>query len=145
MFKRVLVGIDGSSTSSAALTRAIEIVKAFKGDLIIVTVYDPAPIVGGGFDFGYMQAQYIEAEKAQVEKATKEARELAERSGLTADVRMIESHRTWSGIIDAAAASKADLIVLGSHGLSGLDKLVMGSVTQRVLQHTTLPVLVVRD
>ena len=145
MFKRVLVAVDGSSTSTAALTHALEVVKAFHADLIVVTVYDAAPIVGAGFDYGYMQTQYIEAAKAQAEKTIKDARELVEHSGTKAETRIIESHRTWSGIIDTAIASKVDLIVMGSHGLSGLDKLVMGSVTQRVLQHTNLPVMVVRD
>ncbi len=145
MFKRVLVAVDGSPPSTAALTRALEIVKAFNADLIVVTVYDTTPVIGVGFDYGYMQTQFIEAAKAQAEKAIADARELIERAGAKAETRIIESHRTWSGIVDTAIASQVDLIVMGSHGLSGLDKLVMGSVTQRVLQHTHLPVMVVRD
>jgi nucleotide-binding universal stress UspA family protein len=145
MFKRVLVALDGSETSTAALTRAMAIVKAFSADLIVVTAYDSTPIIGAGLDYGYMQTQYVEAGKTQAEKIIKDARELVENSGLKADTRIIESHRTWSGIIDTATASKVDLIVMGSHGLSGLEKLITGSVTQRVLQHTTLPVMVVRN
>jgi nucleotide-binding universal stress UspA family protein len=48
-------------------------------------------------------------------------------------------------VVEAAASLQADLIVMGSHGRSGLEKLVLGSVTQAVLSHTQLPVLVVRD
>ena len=55
------------------------------------------------------------------------------------------SDQIWRAILDLAETIKAELIVMGSHGRSGLEKLVMGSVTQRVLQHTKLPVLVVRD
>jgi len=58
---------------------------------------------------------------------------------------VIDAQTVWRAILDVALSDKADLIVMGSHGRSGLDKLVMGSVTQRVLQHTHLPVLVVRD
>ena len=58
---------------------------------------------------------------------------------------MIESHNAWRGIVQAAESLPADLIVMGSHGRSGLEKLVLGSVAQAVLSHTHLPVLVVRD
>ena len=50
----------------------------------------------------------------------------------------------WRGIIEAAEAGGADLIVMGSHGRSGFEKLVLGSVAQRVLSHAHQPVLVVR-
>ena len=58
---------------------------------------------------------------------------------------MVEAHASWRGIVETAASKEADLIVMGSHGRSGLEKLVLGSVTQAVLSHTRLPVLVVRD
>jgi len=48
-------------------------------------------------------------------------------------------------VVQSAKSIGADLIVMGSHGRSGLEKLVLGSVTQAVLSHTHLPVLVVRD
>ncbi len=51
----------------------------------------------------------------------------------------------WRGVVEAADSLKADLIVMGSHGRSGLEKVVLGSVAQAVLSHTHLPVLVVRD
>jgi nucleotide-binding universal stress UspA family protein len=51
----------------------------------------------------------------------------------------------WRGILETAAQQGVDLIVMGSHGRSGLERMVLGSVTQRVLSHTKLPVLVVRE
>ena len=58
---------------------------------------------------------------------------------------VIEAHTAWRGVVQAAESMQADLIVMGSHGRSGLEKLVLGSVAQAVLAHTRLPVLVVRD
>ena len=58
---------------------------------------------------------------------------------------MIEANAAWRGVVQSAKTIGADLIVMGSHGRSGLEKLVLGSVTQAVLSHTHLPVLVVRD
>jgi nucleotide-binding universal stress UspA family protein len=61
------------------------------------------------------------------------------------ETSVIEAHAAWRGVVQAAESVQADLIVMGSHGRSGLEKLVLGSVTQAVLSHTRLPVLVVRD
>jgi nucleotide-binding universal stress UspA family protein len=58
---------------------------------------------------------------------------------------VVEAHTPWRGILETAAELQADLVVMGSHGRRGLEKLVLGSVAQRVLQHATLPVMVVRD
>jgi nucleotide-binding universal stress UspA family protein len=57
---------------------------------------------------------------------------------------LVESHAAWRGILEAADSGGADLIVMGSHGRSGIEKLVLGSVAQRVLSHAHQPVLVVR-
>ncbi|MCZ2090699.1 MAG: universal stress protein, partial [Burkholderiales bacterium] len=60
------------------------------------------------------------------------------------DSRVGESHAVWRGILEAAGAVGADLIVMGSHGRRGLEKLVLGSVAQSVLSHTKIDALVVR-
>ena len=57
---------------------------------------------------------------------------------------MVESHAVWRGVLEAADAAGADLIVMGSHGRRGLEKLVLGSVAQSVLSHTRINTLVVR-
>jgi len=57
---------------------------------------------------------------------------------------VIDGHVVHEGIVDTAIAIAADLIVMGSHGRSGIEKLLLGSVTQRVLQDATMPVLVVK-
>jgi nucleotide-binding universal stress UspA family protein len=57
---------------------------------------------------------------------------------------VIDGHVVHEGIVDTAEAIAADLIVMGSHGRSGIEKLLLGSVTQRVLQDSKVPVLVVK-
>jgi nucleotide-binding universal stress UspA family protein len=64
--------------------------------------------------------------------------------GVQCQRKIIEAHVVHEGILDAAEALGADLIVMGSHGRHGFEKLLLGSTTQRVLSHTELPVLVVR-
>ena len=64
---------------------------------------------------------------------------------MAVETEVVEAHAAWRGVVQAAESRQADLIVMGSHGRSGLEKLVLGSVTQAVLSHTKCPVLVVRD
>jgi nucleotide-binding universal stress UspA family protein len=69
---------------------------------------------------------------------------VAQTAGIACTQRVIEGHVVHEGILDAATADDVDLVIMGSHGRHGIEKLLLGSVTQRVLSHTTLPVLVIR-
>lgn len=145
MFKHILIPVDGSPTSMQAVAKAAGLAKAFGSALTAIYVIDPYPFTGVGTDFAYGQAQYLEAATAEANEAIKSAREQLEAAGLAVQTRVVESHTAWRGILETATAIDADLVVMGSHGRRGLEKLVLGSVAQRVLAHATLPVLVVRD
>ena len=145
MYKQILVPLDGSPVATAALQRAIALAGAFQAEITALMVYDPFPYVGAAAEYGTYQAQYVEDMQQFANATVNAARTLVEAAGLKVQTRVLESQKTWRAILEEADAVHADLIVMGSHGRNGLDKLVMGSVTQRVLQHTRLPVLVVRD
>jgi nucleotide-binding universal stress UspA family protein len=145
MFKHILVPVDGSSTAQLAVEKAIGLAKAFDSRVTTIFVIDPYPFTGVGTDFAYGQAEYLSAATAEANAAIKAARTAFEGAGVNVGTSVIESHAAWRGVVEAAASLQADLIVMGSHGRSGLEKLVLGSVTQAVLSHTQLPVLVVRD
>lgn len=145
MFKHILVPVDGSPTAQLAVDKAIGMAKAFGGRVTAIFVVDPYPFTGVGTDFAYGQAEYLSAATAQANAAVKAAKEAFVAAGVQVDTSVIESNTAWRGVVDAAESLKADLIVMGSHGRSGLEKLVLGSVAQAVLSHTHLPVLVVRD
>ena len=144
MFKHILVPVDGSDTAMLAVDKAIGLAKAFGCPVTAIYVIDPYPFTGVGTDFAYGQSQYLSAATAEASEATRSAREQISAAGVTVDTRVIESHTPWRGILETAAEIGADLIVMGSHGRKGLEKLVLGSVAQRVLSHATLPVMVVR-
>ena len=145
MFKHILVPVDGSTTSEVAVGKATELAKAFGSTVTVIYVIDPYPFTGVGTDFAYGQAEYLSAANAEANAAVRAAKESFANEGVTVDTSVIESHTAWRGIVEAGTALKIDLIVMGSHGRSGLEKLVLGSVAQAVLSHTKLPVLVVRD
>ena len=145
MFKKILVPVDGSDTSQVAVAKTIELAKAFGCQVSVIYVIDPYPFTGVGTDFAYGQAEYLSAATAEANAAVKAARDAFSAAGVAVESSVVEAHTAWRGIVEAGMTQEVDLIVMGSHGRSGLEKLVLGSVAQAVLSHTKLPVLVVRD
>ncbi len=145
MFSNILVAVDGSDTALAATRHACALAKAFQGSVSAVYVIDPYPFSGVGTDLAFGQEQYLEAANSEADVALDAAKACAAGEGLHATVMVVEAHTVHRGIVETAESTGADLIVVGSHGRSGLEKLVLGSVTQRVLGDCHVPVLVVRD
>ncbi|MFZ3125394.1 MAG: universal stress protein [Acidovorax sp.] len=145
MFKHILVPVDGSSTAMVAVSKAAALAKTFGSAVTLLYVIDPYPFTGVGADFAYGQAQYLNAATAQANSALEAAKKTMAEAGVQATAVVGEGHAVHDGILRALQTTGADLIVMGSHGRRGLEKLVLGSVTQRVLGVVHVPVLVVRD
>ena len=145
MFKHILVPVDGSETSSKAVAKAVGLAKAFGSVVTVLYVIDPYPFTGVGADFAYGQAQYLSAATAEANQALDEAKKVFEDAGVQVNTLLGEGHAVHEGIGRVLSSVDADLIVMGSHGRRGLEKLMLGSVTQRVLGVVHVPVLVVRD
>jgi nucleotide-binding universal stress UspA family protein len=122
----------------------VSLAKAYEGTVTAIYVIDPYPFTGVGTDFAYGQDQYLAAATAEANAAIRVAQEAIEAGGVKVVTRVVEAHTIWRGILDAASALGSDIVVMGSHGRHGLEKL-LGSVAQRVVSHSHVPVLVVRD
>ena len=145
MFKHILVPVDGSPTSMMAVSKAAGLAKAFGSAVTILYVIDPYPFTGVGADFAYGQAQYLSAATAEANTAVDAAKQRFAAAGVKVETRVVESHAIWRGVMEVAESLGVDLIVMGSHGRRGLEKLVLGSVTQSVLAHSKISTLVVRS
>jgi nucleotide-binding universal stress UspA family protein len=145
MFKKILVPVDGSDTSIAALRRAVRLAKLTDGSVTVVSVIDPYPFTGVGNDLAYGQEQYLTAANNEASAALEAAQASAEALGFELETVVVEGHAIHRGIVDTADSIEADLIVMGSHGRRGFEKFMLGSVTQRVLADSTIPVLVTRN
>jgi len=145
MFKHILVPIDGSPTSLLAVDKAAGMAKAFGSKVTALYIIDPYPFTGVGADFALGQDQYLEASKAEATAAMEAAQARLTSAGVTAETSVTEAHAVWRGILDTAERVGADLLVMGSHGRRGLEKLVLGSVTQSVVSRTKITTLVVHD
>ncbi len=144
MYKHILVPVDGSDTAQQAVHSAAAIAKAFGSQVTALYVIDPFPFSGLGSDFAYGQAEYQNAARAEAKTSTQQAQAVLGKAGVRCNITVAEAHSAWRGILDTAGHVGADLIVMGSHGRSGLEKVVLGSVAQRVLSHASLSVMVVR-
>ena len=128
-----------------ALDKGVGLARAFQSTVTVIYVIDPYAFSGVGADFAYGQAQYLGAATAEAKQALSVASQAFEAVGIAVNASVIESHSIYRGILETANAIGADLIVMGSHGRRGLEKLVLGSVAAQVLAHAHLPILIVRD
>jgi nucleotide-binding universal stress UspA family protein len=145
MFKHILIPVDGSATAQKAVQTAAGLAKAFGSSVTAIYVIDPYPFSGLGSDFAYGQSEYLSAAATEAKEATRAAQNVLEQAGVSVNTSVVEAHSAWRGILETATSVGADLIVMGSHGRRGFEKMVLGSVAQRVLSHSSLPVFVVRD
>jgi len=142
-----MVAMDGSDTSLEALDEALRMASVSPGSRVrVVCVVDHAPFVpyAGYFD----PAALIDAARKDSAEVLKKAHATISRSGLTGDTELTE---TESLSDDVPACLKrcadrygADLVVMGTHGRRGLRRMVLGSVAERFLRISTVPVLMVR-
>ena len=145
MFKHILVPVDGSPTAALAIDKAVGLAKAFGSTVTAIYVIDPYPFTGVGTDYAYGQAQYLTAATAEANEAIKGAKQAFEAAGIAVKTALVEGHAVYKGILQTAESGGADLIVLGSHVRRGIEKLMLGSVAQRVVSRAHVPVLVVRS
>lgn len=145
MFKHLLLPADGSDNAQRALQKAVAIARAFDSRITAIYVVDPYAFTGVGADFAYGQAEYLSAAAAEAKAALAQAAAACAAAGVPVETALVEAHSIHKGILNKAKEVGADLIVMGSHGKRGLEKLVLGSVTAQVLSHAHLPVLVDRD
>jgi len=145
MYQRILVPIDGSASSGRALQEAIEVADG-KAQLCLVYVVEEAyPLDAEGYAFiDYAALQ--EAVRSTGERALAQAAEQVRRSGITAETALLDvPGERVAGVIDGEALNwKADLIVIGTRGRSGLSRLLLGSVAEDVVRGASVPVLLVR-
>ncbi len=145
-FKRIVVAYDGSRDSKKALQAACLIAKKTGGRLRIVHVYSlPVYVFAGSVPVPQTGFELVERySKEKANRTATLALKDAEGQGVNAKVTVLESGSIVESILDYALKEQADLIVVGTRGLTGFKKLVIGSVSSGVLNHAHCSVLVVR-
>ncbi|EON17553.1 universal stress protein [Cupriavidus sp. GA3-3] len=145
MFKHLLVAVDGSDLSDTAYRKAIALASSIQARLTAIQVvahYDVMRLQTAMLQETrqrFMQEAYRQAE-AYLATIVQEAAA----AGVPCEIACPTGDHIFQAIVDEAEARKCDLIVMASHGRRGMQALVIGSETQKVLTHTKIPVLVYR-
>lgn len=142
MYKKILMPTDGSACSQKAITEGLEVAKSMGAN---VTFLYAVENIGSSLWISPESVPYglelIEDLRRVGSEALSKADELAQAAGVEAETKLVEAKP-----VDAilAEAKNHDLIVMGTHGRSGLDRFMLGSVTEAVLHRSDKPVLVLR-
>ncbi len=146
MYERILVPFDGSATSSEALAEAVRIARFCSSRLRLIHVVDPLLYVTGMEVGGLYMNEIVPELLAAAEALLGTARESIEAQGVSVETEVLQSagERVARIITEQATEWNADLIVIGTHGRRGVDRVIMGSDAELVARTATVPVLLVR-
>lgn len=136
-WKKIVFPTDGSRFSAAAAERAVNFAKSYGGELLVLSVVDvPSEFYGES-------PKAVEQLVAQAKQYVADVKKAAEAVGVKAEAFTAEAE-AHAAVVNLAKERRADLIVMGSHGRTGLRRLLMGSVAEQVIGNAPCPVLVVK-
>jgi nucleotide-binding universal stress UspA family protein len=144
MYKRILVPTDGSDITKKAVATAITLAKALGASVYTLSVKEPFPYSAISEMQPVPPQEFFDAQERIASERVNAVRDACKAEGQNCTAHTVEAVHPWEAIIEHAKANDCDLIVMSSHGRSGVAALLLGSETQKVLTHTATPVLVVR-
>lgn len=145
MYHHVLLATDGSEIASRAVTQGLALAKAVGAQVSAVMVTEPYESIVTGTTMGMLSpGNYQEQTEAFASETLKKVNDKAHYIGMTCETFHKSNRWPYEGIIATAEQVGADLIVVGSHGRRGIEGLLLGSQTVKLLTHTKIPTLVIR-
>ena len=144
MFKHVLIPTDGTDVTAKAVDTAISLARSLGARLSTLTVKEPFPYSAISEMQPIPPQEFYDAQERIATTRVQAVVERAKAAGLACEAFTVEAPHPWEAILDHAKAQGVDLVVMASHGRRGVSALLLGSETQRVLVHSTIPVLVVK-
>jgi nucleotide-binding universal stress UspA family protein len=145
MFKHILIPTDASSLSRIAVERGLDMAKAMDARVTVLHVQTPFHVFAA--DTAAVtdtRPEYERHAKAKAKEITGAVEAVAAKKGVKCGVTIVTAEHTYEEIISTAGKQGCDLIVMASHGRKGVKGLLLGSETQKVLTHSSVPVLVYR-
>ena len=144
MYKHILLPIDGSEACIRAVAQGAELAKVLGAAVTLMTAIEQNPT---GLAGGVYRADDNPMHQAARDAAAHwlaQAKAIVVQHGIEPQQMVLQEHSISKSILAAATSTGADLIVMGSHGASALERLLIGSQTQRVLAQTNIAVMVLR-
>ncbi|MEJ2362835.1 MAG: universal stress protein [Gammaproteobacteria bacterium] len=149
MYKHILVAVNESSASKRALEEAIKLAGAQKAQLRLINVFDQS--LGNYGEYGWSSSaktqQELDLAAQKAVSILEEASQLCREAGLEVQTDMphIVNASIVDKILEEAGRWPADLIVMGTHGRTGVQRLLLGSVAMGVVQGASVPVMLIRE
>jgi nucleotide-binding universal stress UspA family protein len=148
MYKKILIATDGSEPSAHAVQHGVNLAKALGAEVLIVNVTEiwSALEVARAAESGISDPieQYEKLADRAAEKTLADAAAVAKKAGVTSSTLHVRDQAAAEGVVTAAKDNGCDLIVTGTHGRRGVNRMILGSQAIKVLHHSEIPVLVVR-
>jgi nucleotide-binding universal stress UspA family protein len=142
MFKKILVAYDGSDHAIRALDIAIDIAKKYEAKLDIIEVVDTAALLGMGV--APIPGEVIQQVYNKAKNDVDSAKSKAQQQGVKEVESVVLEGDPATAILEYASKNGVDLIVTGSRGLSTFKRIILGSVSTKIVQDSKIPVLVVK-
>ncbi|ANF81953.1 universal stress protein [Acinetobacter sp. NCu2D-2] len=145
-YEHILVAVDESPISYAAVEHALELARAFKSKVTLLSVIAIDPFIAVDF---YKVApaiteHFIKAEEQALLRLN-DLKSSFERDGIDVSVKVVHGVSPSEGILKTVETDSVSLVMMGSHGRTGLQKMVLGSVAQNVLNASVVPVFIVKQ
>lgn len=148
MYKNILIATDGSELANKAVTEGLSLAKALNATVKIVTATETMSDseIAGQMEAGHAHAveNFIKRAEDSAHKVLSAVSSTAKDMGLTCETVHLPSRHPAEAIIASAKEKECDLIIMASHGHRGIKKILLGSVANEVITHSTIPVLVCR-
>jgi nucleotide-binding universal stress UspA family protein len=146
MYDRILVPVDGSPTSEAGLLEAVRLARLSGGHIRLMHVVDELPFVPEAAVHGVVDTELATPALDRAAEMLQAWRARVGESGVQVDTMLIEGAGAHlvGFVNDQVKAWKADIVVLGTHGRSGIGRTLIGSDAEQIVRHATVPVLLVR-
>ncbi|MCU0920779.1 MAG: universal stress protein [Burkholderiaceae bacterium] len=144
MFKRILISTDGSDISQKAVQAAVDLARTSGAELFAISVKEPFPYSAISEMQPVPPQEFFDAQERIASERVKAVVGVAGNAGVTCHAHTVEALHPWEAILDHAKTQGCDLVVMASHGRRGLSAMLLGSETQKVLTHSSIPVLVIK-
>lgn len=144
MFKHILIPTDGSALSNKAIQRGIALAKALGAAVTTLHVMEPLRVGNRPVVLDGLEAEYQHLVELRARDAFAVAVKSGQETGVPVSTVQVPHAHPYEAVIETAQEKGCDLIFMASHGRSGIEGLVLGSETNKVLTHTKIPVIVYR-
>jgi nucleotide-binding universal stress UspA family protein len=142
MYRHILIPTDGSEPAEHGVVQGVALAKSVGAKVSVIFVVEPFSEMTGSFLEAV--ARFVELRKEEATSVLDRVANTAKEAGVSCETMQVENRQPYEAIIAAAEDKGCDLIVMSSHGRSGLSLLLIGSVTNKVLTQAKIPVLVCR-